>query len=119
MAAKEKEKEFSQVILKDEEGNRYTLEFSRRVVDAMERNGFELEPGKPVAMVTDLVQGAFRMHAKEHGRLTPDRIMEIWAHQRKKDELLTALTKLYMKPVNDLMAEPEGAADEGPTWETA
>lgn len=119
MAAKlEKGKEFSKVIIKDEEGRKYTLEFNRRVVDAMEKNGFKLDPEAPVSMVSELVQGAFRMHSREHGKLTPDRIMEIWAIQRKKDELLTALTTLYMKPVNDLMAEPEGESDD-PTWETA
>lgn len=114
MAKNEKAKEFSRIKVKDEEGREYTLEFNRRVVERMERSGFKLDTDRPNTMITELVQGAFTMH---HKGMTPDRVREIWDAQRKKDDLLTALTKLYMKPLNDLMAEPEGE-DENPTWET-
>lgn len=115
MAKSEKAKDFSQIILKDGEGREYTLEFNRKSVEIMERNGFKLDTETPNTMISELFQGAFRMH---HKGMTPDRIREIWEAQRRKDELLTALTKLYMKPLNDLMAEPEGE-DDSPTWETA
>ena len=114
MAAKQ-EKNFSQIILKDDEGRKYTLEFNRRIVKRMEKNGFKLDMEQPNNMIADLFQGAFLMH---HKGMTPDRISEIWDVQRKKDELLAALSKLYMQPLNDLMAEPEGE-DDSPTWETA
>lgn len=115
MAKSEKAKEFSRIILKDDEGREYTLEFNRRSVERMEKNGFKLDTEQPNTMISELFQGAFLMH---HKGMTPDRIREIWDVQRNKDELLTALTKLYMKPLNDLMAEPEGESDS-PTWETA
>jgi len=49
----------------------------------------------------------------------PEKVKAIWKQQSRKDDLLGALTKLYMKPLEDLMAEPEGDEEnENPTWET-
>lgn len=110
------EKDFTKVIIKDEEGNKYTLEFNARVIKNMERRGFQLNTDFPHTMIEDLFLGAFQMH---HKGMTPDRAKEIWKQQSKKDELLGILTKLYMKPLEDLMAEPEGEeGNENPTWET-
>ena len=53
-----------------------------------------------------------------HRGLTQDRAREIWAAQKDKEGLLSALTKLYMKPLENLMAEPEEEGDGNPTWET-
>ena len=114
MAAKEKT--YSRIIIKDEQGNKYTLEFNARVVKNMERNGFKVDVDYPNTMITELWTGAFQMHHKGMNR---ERIMEIWGQQTKKDELLGALTKLYMKPLEDLMEEPEGKEEADPTWETA
>ena len=51
--------------------------------------------------------------------MDPEKVKEIWKQQSHKDELLGILTKLYMKPLEDLMAEPEGEEEtETPTWET-
>lgn len=113
MAAKEKE--FTKLVLKDDNGTRYTLEFNARVVKNMERNGFKVDVDYPNTMITELLVGAFQMH---HKGMTRERILEIWKQQRKKDELLGALTKLYMKPLEDLMDEPEGNEEADPTWET-
>lgn len=114
MASKQ-DQDFSKIIMKDDEGNKYTLEFNRRIVERMENNGFKLDTDRPNTMITDLLIGALTMH---HKGMTKERALEIWDCQRKKDELLTALTRMYMKPLNDLMAEPEGD-DDSPTWETA
>lgn len=113
MAAKEKE--FSQIIIRDSEGRKYTLEFNSRVVKRMERNGFKIDTDAPNSMIEELFKGAFQMH---HKGMMPERIMEIWKEQNRKDDLLSALTKIYMKPLEDLMDEPEGE-NEDPTWETA
>ena len=110
------EKDFSKVIISDKAGNKYTLEFNARVVKNMERRGFQLNTEYPHTMIEDLFLGAFQMH---HKGITPDRAKEIWKQQTKKDELLGILTKLYMKPLEDLMAEPEGEDENAdPTWET-
>ena len=110
------EKDFSKVIISDKEGTKYTLEFNARVVKSMERRGFKIDTDFPYSMIDDLFLGAFQMH---HKGMTPDRAKKIWADQTKKDDLLGVLTKLYMKPLEELMADPEGADEsETPTWET-
>jgi len=115
MAATEK-KDFTKVIIGDKDGNKYTLEFNARVVKNMERRGFKMDTDYPLVMIDDLFLGAFQMH---HKGIMPEKVKEIWAQQTKKDDLLGILTKLYMKPLEDLMAEPEEADEnENPTWET-
>ena len=110
------EKDFSKVIIQDKEGNKYTLEFNARVVKNMERRGFKIDTDYPYTMIDDLFLGAFQAH---HKGMTPDRAKEIWKQQTRKDDLLGALTKLYMKPLEELMAEPDGDEEnENPTWET-
>ena len=109
------EKEFTKVIIRDNDGNKYTLEFNARVVKNMERRGFKIDTDYPRTMIEDLFIGAFQMH---HKGMMPERIMSIWAEQSKKDDLLGILTNLYMKPLEELMAEPEGEENANPTWET-
>ena len=116
MAANDK-KEFSKVIIGDREGNKYTLEFNARVIKNMERRGFKIDTDYPHTMIEDLFLGAFQ---KNHKGITPERVKEIWNQQTRKDDLLGVLTKLYMMPLEELMAEPEGADEnDNPTWETA
>ena len=44
---------------------------------------------------------------------------EIWRQQKHKDQLLQALTQLYMKPLEDLMDDEKAEEEnENPTWET-
>ena len=113
------EKEFSRVIIKDRDGKKYTLEFNARVVKSMERRGFKIDTDYPQTMIEELFQGAFQMHAKENGNPMPQKIKEIWKDQTKKDDLLGILTQLYMRPLQELMAEPEEADENAdPTWET-
>ena len=110
------EKDFTKVIIQDKEGNKYTLEFNARVVKNMERRGFQLNTDYPITMIDDLFLGAFQVH---HKGITPEKAKDIWKQQSKKDELLGILTKLYMKPLEELMAEPDSNEEnENPTWET-
>lgn len=110
------EKDFTKVVIYDKEGAKYTLEFNARVIKNMERRGFQLNTDFPYTMIDDLFLGAFQMH---HKGITPEKAKAIWAQQTKKDDLLGVLTKLYMKPLEELMAEPEAEGEnENPTWET-
>ena len=116
MAATEKKDNFSKLVIRDKDGNRYELEFNSRVVKNMERRGFKIDTDYPVTMIDDLFLGAFQMH---HKNISPDKAKEIWKYQKGKDELLGILTKLYMKPLEDMMAEDAAEEDDGnPTWET-
>lgn len=110
------EKEFSKLIITDKDGAKYTLEFNAKVVKSMERKGFKIDTDYPHTMIDDLFFGAFQMHNKN---ITSQKVKEIWQNQTHKDELLGILTKLYMRPLEDLMAEPEGEDENAdPTWET-
>ena len=110
------EKDFTKVVIRDEAGNKYTLEYNARVVKNMERRGFKIDTDYPLTMIDDLFLGAFQMH---HKGIMPERVKEIWKFQSKKDDLLGILTKLYMKPLEDLMAEDKDESeDDNPTWET-
>ena len=102
------------IILTDNANNEYKLEFNRKTVSAMENNGFVLNLDRPNTVVDALFYGAFQMH---HRKIDRDKVREIWAQQTHKSDLLTALVKLYQKPLDDLMAEPEDESDEAnPTW---
>lgn len=101
------------IIVKDTNGNEYKLEFNRKTVASMEGNGFVMNLEAPNTMIDALFYGAFQMW---HKRIDRDRVREIWKEQRGKEKLLTALVKEYQKPLEDLMAEPEGDEDENPTW---
>ena len=110
------EKEFSKLIIKDEKGTSYTLEFNSRVVKNMERRGFKIDTDYPLTMIDDLFLGAFQMH---HKNISPERVKEIWKFQNRKDDLLPVLIKLYMKPLEEMMEENNsGDENETPTWET-
>ena len=102
------------IRLKDTDGKTYMLEFNRKTVAAMENAGFVLDLDKPNTMVDSLFYGAFQMN---HKRIDREFVRKLWEKQRNKDGLLTALVKEYQKPLDALMAEPEGDADENPTWE--
>lgn len=110
------EKEFTFINLHDKEGNTYKLEFNARVVKNMERKGFKIDTDYPLTMIDDLFLGAFQMH---HKGIMPEKAKAIWKCQNKKDELLAALIKLYMKPLEDIMGdEAENDENADPTWET-
>lgn len=101
------------IILKDDKGNEYSLEFNRKTVATMESNGFVLDLDKPNTIIDSLFYGAFQAH---HRRIDREAVRKIWAAQTNKEGLLTALVKAYQKPLEELMAEPEDADTENPTW---
>ena len=101
------------IILKDDKGNEYQLEFTRKTVMAMENNGFVLDLDKPYMCVESLFYGAFQAH---HRRIDREAVRKVWDMQTQKEKLLTALVNAYQKPIEELMAEPEDADPENPTW---
>ena len=100
------------IILTDSNDKEYKLEFNRKTVANMESNGFVLNLDAPNTMIDALFYGAFQMY---HKRIDHEEVRKIWKEQRGKEKLLTALVKEYQKPLEDLMAEPEGD-EENPTW---
>lgn len=96
------------------EGEDYTLEFNRRSIEMMERQGFlasEIST-KPMSVLPALFAGAFLAHHRFVKRDTIDRIFN---HMTNKQELIGKLAEMYQEPILTLLNEPE--EDEGNvTW---
>lgn len=92
----------------------YTLEFTRKSVETMEKRGFKLSDisDKPMSVLPDLFAGAFLAHHKFEKREVID---EIFSGLRNRDELFSTLVDMYNEPIVALMSEPDD--DEGNvTW---
>lgn len=93
-------------------GVTYTLEFTRKTVELMEKNGFvaaDMER-KPMTLLPALFAGAFLAH---HRFVKRDVIDAIYAKLNHKDELIVALVDMYNEPLMALLDEPEQENDEG------
>ena len=87
-------------------GTNYTLEYNRKTVQEMERNGFvvaDIET-KPMTALPMLFAGAFRAHHRFVKRETID---EIYAALPNKDALIGKLAEMYNEPLVSLLNEPE------------
>lgn len=84
----------------------YTLEFTKRSIQTMERNGFKTSDltDKPLTAIPELFQGAFLAH---HKWTKPDLIEEIYNHFPKRDELFGKLVDMYNEPILEMVEEPE------------
>lgn len=98
-----------------EEEREYTLEYTRRVVESMEREGFRIDElgEKPMVLIPELFAGAFRAHHKFAKREIID---EIYKQTPNKDKLLETLIEMYNEPRNALMDEPEEEAEKNVSW---
>lgn len=93
-------------------GVTYTLEFTRKTIELMEKNGFvaaDMER-KPMTLLPALFAGAFLAH---HRFIKRDVIDAIYAKLNHKDELIGALVEMYNEPLMALLDEPEQENDEG------
>lgn len=93
-------------------GVTYTLEFTRKTIELMEKNGFvaaDMER-KPMTLLPALFAGAFLAH---HRFVKCDVIDAIYAKLNHKDELIGALVEMYNEPLMALLDEPEQENDEG------
>lgn len=103
------------LTVKDKYGNPYTLEYTRRSVEILERRGFKIEDIRsfPLINLPILFEGAFLAHHKQVKKETTD---EIFASLKDKDTLIGKLAEMYSEPLETLVSEPEG--DEGnANWE--
>ena len=104
-----------QLFITDESGKKYTLEFTRKTVSLMERQGFSLDElgKKPMTMWPALFAGAFRAN---HSSMKIEKIEKIYKSLTKKDELIGMLMEMYNEPLEALMAEPDEEAEGNVTW---
>ena len=91
------------------DGKEYILEFTRKTVTEMERQGFvasDVET-KPMSTLPALFAGAFRAH---HRFIKQDTVDAIFEKITPREELLGKLAEMYNEPLMALMEEPEESA---------
>ncbi len=100
-------------------GVTYTLEYTRKTIEAMEKNGFVVSDmeRKPMTLLPALFAGAFLAH---HRFVKRDVIDGIYARLKHKDELIGALVEMYNEPLMALLDEPEQQENEegNLSWKT-
>lgn len=96
------------------EGKEFTLEYTRKTIETMERQGFVASDiiEKPMSTLPALFAGAFLAHHRFVKREVIDRIYEKMINRQ---ELIGKLAEMYNEPIESLMNDPE--EDEGNvTW---
>ena len=95
-------------------GIQYTLEYTRRTVEQMEREGFVAEDiqTKPMTMLPTLFAGAFKAH---HRYVKTEVINEIFSKMTNKGDLIGKLAEMYNEPLMALIDEP-AESSENLTW---
>lgn len=95
-------------------GTNYTLEFTRRTVEQMEREGFVADDvkTKPLTTLPTLFAGAFKAN---HRYVKRDVIDEIYSKMTNKAELIGKLAEMYNEPLLALIDEP-AESSENLTW---
>ena len=95
-------------------GKEYTLEFTRKTVEIMARQGFKVTDvvEQPVLGVPTLFQGAF---LSKHPNLRKGIVDDIYEHVPHRSELINALAEMYNIPTLALLEDIE--ENEGnATW---
>lgn len=100
------------------EGQEYTLEFTRKSIETMERQGFVADDivNKPMSTLPALFAGAFVAH---HRFIKKELVNEIYAKMTNKQELIEKLAEMYNEPILTLLEEPEenaGNVKWGASW---
>mgnify|MGYP002773905956 CR=1 FL=1 len=100
------------------EGKDYILEFNRRTVAEMERNGFIAADvsKKPMSTLPVMFEGAFLAHH----RFTPkETIAKMFDSMPNKSDLIGKLSEMYNEPILSLLTdseEPEGNVNWTASW---
>ena len=95
-------------------GIQYTLEYTRKSVEQMEREGFVADDiqSKPMSMLPTLFAGAFKAH---HRWVKREVIDEIFSKMTNKGDLIGKLAEMYNEPIMALIDDP-AESSENLTW---
>ena len=96
----------------------YCLEYTRKSVEMMEKQGFVASDinDKPMTVLPSLFAGAFLAN---HRFVKKEVIDEIFAKMTNKSELIGKLAEMYNEPIMALIDEPEeseGNVDWTASW---
>jgi len=100
------------------DGKQYTLEFTRKSIEIMERQGFNINDitDKPMTTLPALFAGAFIAH---HRFVKREIIDEIYSKLTNKQELLQKLAEMYNEPLEALMEDPDDNEGNAVNWEAS
>ncbi len=104
-------------IIFEFEGKEYVLEFTRKSIEIMERQGFVASDitEKPMLTLPALFAGSFLAHHRYVKREVVDKIFNKLTN---KQELISKLAEMYNEPIMALMEEPE-EAEGNVSWEAS
>ena len=99
-------------------GKEYCLEYTRRSVETMEKNGFVASDikDKPMTTLPALFAGAFLAN---HRYIKQEIVDEIFSKMTNKSDLIGKLAEMYNEPIMALVDEPdeaEGNLDWTASW---
>jgi len=97
------------------EGTEYTLEYTRKSIETMERQGFVVSDieDKPMSTLPVLFAGAFLAH---HRFVKRDVIDAIFSKIPNKGEFIGKLAEMYNEPLEALMDEPDQESEGNLSW---
>ena len=97
------------------EGTEYTLEYTRKSIETMERQGFVVSDieDKPMSTLPVLFAVAFLAH---HRFVKRDVIDAIFLKMPRKGELINDLAEMYNEPLEALMDEPDQESEGNLSW---
>ena len=95
-------------------GIQYTLEYTRKSVEQMEKEGFVADDiqTKPMTTLPTLFAGAFKAN---HRWVKREVIDEIFSKMTNKGDLIGKLAEMYNEPIMALIDEP-AESSENLTW---
>lgn len=98
------------------DGVDYTLEFTRKSIETMERQGFNISKiaDAPMTTLPTMFAGSFLAHHKFVKRETIDKI---YNKMTDKESLIGKLAEMYNEPIMALMEEPK-EVEGNLTWNT-
>lgn len=88
------------------EDKEYVLEYTRKSVETMERQGFVAEDvrTKPMLTLPALFRGAFLAN---HSTVPKEKIDKMYSMLTNKADLIGHLSEMYNEPIMALVDEPE------------
>lgn len=101
--------EIRPVVLTDENGKRYTLEFDAESVKYAQERGFNSSEvdTKPMVVIPQLFRYAFRKNHKSVSTFVIDTIWKELTEDGMPEGLIERLMLLYIKPMECLMSKEE------------
>lgn len=102
--------------VRDERGKEYVLEFTRKSVERIERQGFKISEIAefPATNIPMLFHAAFNANYSYVRREEADKI---YAYQKNKQGLTNYLTEMYAETLNTIIGDEDAYDSENPTWE--